>query len=69
MTATEQVRAHHRGYRKPIVVTVCMLGSSESWEPQQAPLDGIPVPGRGAVHSIKSRLMQPQQEASPAAAA
>src|SRR5215468_2434825 len=35
-----------------------MLGSSESWEPQQAPRRWHSRAGGGAVHSIKSGLMQ-----------
>jgi hypothetical protein len=41
----------------PIVVTVCMLSSSESWEPQQAPRRWHSRAGGGAVHSINSGLM------------
>src|SRR5262249_31326351 len=43
---------------KPIVVTACMLGSSESWEPQQAPRRWHSRAGGGAAHSIKSGPMQ-----------
>ena len=39
---------------RPIVVTVCMGSSSESWEPQQRPHPWHCVPGGGAVHSIRS---------------
>src|SRR5215469_18815456 len=35
-----------------------MLGSSESWEPQQAPRRWHSRAGGGAVHSIKSGHMQ-----------
>src|SRR5258708_37661190 len=38
---------------KPIVVIVCMAGSSESWEPQQRPHPWHRCAGGGAVHSIK----------------
>src|SRR6266576_2525147 len=39
---------------KPIVVIVCMVRSSESWEPQQRPHPWHRCAGGGAVHSIKS---------------
>src|SRR6266849_3709067 len=39
---------------KPIVVTVCMGSSSESWEPQQPPYPWHSRAGGGAVHSLKS---------------
>jgi hypothetical protein len=39
---------------EPIVVTVCMFGSSESWEPQQAPRRWHSRAGGGAVHGIKT---------------
>src|SRR5258707_8987081 len=38
---------------KPIVVIVCMVRSSESWEPQQRPHPWHRCAGGGAVHSIK----------------
>src|SRR6266403_2079463 len=37
---------------KPIVVIVCMVRSSESWEPQQRPHPWHRCAGGGAVHSI-----------------
>jgi hypothetical protein len=40
---------------RPIVVTACMVGSSESWGPQQRPHPWHFRAGGGAVHSIKSR--------------
>ena len=40
---------------RPTVVIVCMLGSSESWEPQQRPPPGCSSAGGGAVHNINSR--------------
>src|SRR5215469_7993806 len=43
---------------RPIVVIVCMFGSSESWEPQQAPHQWHSRAGGGAVHSIITGLMQ-----------
>src|SRR5215831_18666239 len=46
---------------RPIVVTVCMDSSSESWEPYQPPLPWHSRAGGGAVHSINSRLEQLQQ--------
>src|SRR5271165_5258209 len=39
---------------RPIVVTVCMNSSSESWEPQQRPHPWHSCAGGGAVHSIRS---------------
>src|SRR3989442_10793362 len=39
---------------RPIVVTACMFGSSESWGPQQHPHPWHFRAGGGAVHSIKS---------------
>src|SRR5215831_6931023 len=39
---------------RPIVVTACMFGSSESWGPQQHPHAWHFRAGGGAVHSIKS---------------
>src|SRR5262249_482417 len=39
---------------RPIVVTVCMDSSSESWEPYQPPLPWHSRAGGGAVHSITS---------------
>src|SRR5258707_7903281 len=41
---------------KPIVVIVCMVRSSESWEPQQRPHPWHRCAGGGAVHSIKTGL-------------
>src|SRR5882757_9387832 len=38
---------------RPIVVTVCMDSSSESWEPQLLPQLWHSRAGGGAVHSIK----------------
>src|SRR5262249_2118817 len=46
---------------RPIVVTVCMGSSSESWEPYQPPLPWHSRAGGGAVHSIMSGCEQPQQ--------
>ena len=46
---------------RPIVVTVCMDSSSESWEPYQPPLPWHSRAGGGAVHSIRSRPEQVQQ--------
>src|SRR5262249_33413980 len=43
---------------RPIVVTVCMISSSESWGPQQHPHPWHFRAGGGAVHSIKSGLTQ-----------
>src|SRR5450759_1089700 len=40
---------------RPIVVIVCMLGSSESWEHYQRPHPWHSCAGGGAVHSIRSR--------------
>jgi hypothetical protein len=42
---------------KPIVVTLCMARSSESWEPSQGPHPWHSRAGGGAVHSINKRLM------------
>src|SRR6266545_4008295 len=42
---------------RPIVVTACMFGSSESWGPQQHPHPWHFRAGGGAVHSIKSELI------------
>src|SRR5258705_2723942 len=39
---------------KPIVVIVCMVRSSESWEPQQRPHPWHRCAGGGAVHSINN---------------
>src|SRR5262249_38269843 len=39
---------------RPIVLTACMIGSSESWGPQQHPLSWHSRAGGGAVHSINS---------------
>src|SRR5262249_41265927 len=41
---------------RPMVVTACMFGSSESWGPQQHPRPWHFRAGGGAVHSIKSGL-------------
>src|SRR5215831_3209248 len=38
---------------RPMVVIVCMFGSSESWGPQQHPRPWHFRAGAGAVHSIK----------------
>src|SRR6266851_5046112 len=48
----------------PIVVTVCMDSSSESWEPQQRPHPWHSRAGGGAVHSINCRqtLLKSLQE-------
>src|SRR5258705_12523699 len=43
---------------KPIVVIVCMVRSSESWEPQQRPHPWHRCAGGGAVHSITNGLMR-----------
>src|SRR6185437_348437 len=43
---------------RPIVVIVCMFGSSESWEPQQSPYPWHSRAGGGAVHSINNRHSQ-----------
>src|SRR5262245_65189171 len=43
---------------RPMVVIVCMFGSSESWGPQQHPRPWHFRAGGGAVHSIKSGHMQ-----------
>src|SRR6478672_13742218 len=52
---------------RPIVVTACMSGSSESWGPQQHPHPWHCCAGGGAVHSIKSRqsLFHPGRKAKP----
>src|SRR5258708_12098937 len=42
---------------RPIVVIVCMVSSSESWEPQQRPHPWHSRAGGGAVHSIMNGLM------------
>src|SRR5262249_9573831 len=47
-----------RDISRPIVVTACMFGSSESWGSQQHPLQWYFRAGGGAVHSIKSGHMQ-----------
>src|SRR5215469_14379577 len=39
---------------RPIVVTLGMLPSSESWSPQRRPPQGHLRAGGGAVHSIRS---------------
>jgi hypothetical protein len=46
---------------RPIVATVCMNNSSESWEPQQHPHRWHSRAGGGAVHSIKSCHEQMQK--------
>src|SRR5262249_43022365 len=43
---------------RPMVVTACMFGSSESWGPQQHPPPWHFRAGAGAVHSINSGRMQ-----------
>jgi hypothetical protein len=43
---------------RPIVVSACMPGSSESLPPQQQPRPWHLRAGGGAVHSIKCRLMR-----------
>src|ERR1039458_6799489 len=40
---------------RPIVVIVCMLGSSKLWEPQPQPHSWHSRAGGGALHSINSR--------------
>src|SRR5215472_5630276 len=50
---------------RPIVVIVCMFGSFESWEPQQAPHRCHSRAGGGAVHSIKSGLRRCSISAEP----
>ena len=40
---------------RPIVVTACISGSSESWSPQQQPRPWHLRAGGGAVHSIMNR--------------
>src|SRR6266403_1771390 len=49
---------------KPIVVIVCMVRSSESWEPQQRPHPWHRCAGGGAVHSIKLRHSEPRGPAA-----
>jgi hypothetical protein len=44
---------------RPIVVTVCMIGSSESGGLNSTHIHGTHVPGGGAVHGIKSRRCGP----------
>src|SRR5258705_11993980 len=39
---------------RPIVVIVCMVSSSESWEPQQRPHPWPSRAGGGGVHSIRN---------------
>src|SRR5919198_197971 len=53
---------------RPIVVTVCIDSSSESWELYQPPLPWHSRAGGGAVHSIMSRHMQCSKSASFSAA-
>src|SRR5258708_23103222 len=43
---------------RPIVVTACMFGSSESWGPQQHPYPWHFRAGGGAVHSIRTRRLR-----------
>src|SRR5882757_6675273 len=49
---------------KPIVVIVCMVRSSESWEPQQRPHPWHRCAGGGAVHSINNG-QRPESRGSP----
>src|SRR4029077_13585888 len=64
---------------RPIVVTLCMLPSSESWSPQRRPPQWHLRAGGGAVHSIRSGIglgggawaritpaTRPSEEAPPA---
>src|SRR5258708_19448041 len=43
---------------RPIVVTACMFGSSESWGPQQHPHRWHFRAGGGPVHSIRTRRLR-----------
>src|SRR4029077_18610477 len=50
---------------RPIVVTPCMLPSSESWSPQRRPPQWHLRAGGGAVHSITSRHPSPTKSSTP----
>src|SRR5262245_25487903 len=49
---------------RPIVVTVCIGSSSESWLHQQQPLNGTRVPGWRSRPQHQERTCAPQQTAS-----